>query len=212
MLALAVNDVDGVLRVLDIFETPDNSTFILILERPVDSIDLFDFISQRSGLDEPTSRHFFKQAVEIVTRVFERGVFHNDIKDENFVIDMTSMRLKLIDFGAALRYDPNSRIQRVYTAVEFNGTRIWSPPEFIAEKRFRAESTTVWTLGCLLFDMICGDIPFREEEDIVSVSFKYFRVMPSPSTKDLIERCMRRRPEERIRLRDILDHPFCRGR
>ena len=120
VLALAVNDVDGVMRIFDIFETPDNSVFILILERPVDSIDLFDFISQRKHLDEQTSRHFFKQAVEIVTRVFERGVFHNDIKDENFIIDKSSMRLKLIDFGAALKCDP----RRVYTSAEFNGTRI----------------------------------------------------------------------------------------
>ena len=164
--------------------------------------------SRRLRLEpSPRRRRFFVQAVDIVTRVLERGVFHNDIKDENFVIDMTSMRLKLIDFGAALKCDPH----RVYTAAEFNGTSIWSPPEYINEKKFRAESTTVWTLGCLLFDMICGDIPFREEEDIVSVRLKYFRVMPSPSAKDLIESCLRRRPEERIRLRDILGHPFCQG-
>ena len=107
------------------------------------------------------------------------------------------------------------RLSYGYTSAEFNGTRIWSPPEVIAENRFRADSTTVWSLGCLLFDMICGDIPFRKEEDIVKGSFKYFRVSrqnlfsPSLPMEDLIEKCLRRRPEDRISLRSILNHPFC---
>jgi len=197
-----VRDVPGAIRILDWFEMSES--FFIVMEK-FTCQDLFDYISEHGPLKEAKARVLFKQVLNTVLMCHNNGVLHRDIKDENILIDVQSKQLKLIDFGSGTYLHDG-----LYN--DFEGTRVYAPPEWIKYRRYTADGLTVWSMGILLHDLVCGDIPFETDTQIVMGLPDWSDTTAlSKSLKDLIEGCLKTDPRERLSLEDITSHPWMTG-
>ena len=197
-----VNDVPGVIKLITYFDTSDK--FYVVMER-FNCKDLFDFITDQGPMPEHMTRELFMQLVDTVIKCHGKGVVHRDIKDENILIDINTFKIKLIDFGSGALLQ-----EGLYH--KFKGTRVYSPPEWINCRVYTAEGLTVWSLGILLYNMLCGDIPFESDQEISAGRLVWMKqVKLSSQVKDLILGCLTVDPSKRMTLYELLNHPWARA-
>ncbi|XP_042342820.1 calcium-dependent protein kinase 2-like [Plectropomus leopardus] len=124
---------------------------ILVLERPIPSEDLYQYISDRGGsLREEEAKIILKQLINAVIVLDDKCIFHRDIKLENVLIETGSdvPRVRIIDFGLSCFTKKNSRHRLFY------GTSAHTPPEWYKYFAYTAGPTNVWQLGVVLFEML----------------------------------------------------------
>ncbi|KAM7032882.1 serine/threonine-protein kinase pim-1-like [Acridotheres tristis] len=188
----------GVVRLLDWFELPDG--FALVMERPERCRDLWHLLDAGGFLPEPVARGLFRQVLQAVRHCTSRGVLHRDIKAENILVDLATGEAKLIDFGCGTFLQDT-----FYTHMA--GTPQYNPPEWILFGCYHGQPATIWSLGILLYDLVCGRLPFKTPEDIVRGQF-FLPPRVSQECQHLIRWCLSMDPADRPCLEDLFEHSW----
>ena len=89
---------------------------------------------------------------------------------------------------------------------------MYAPPEWIKYRRYTADGMTVWSLGVLLHDMVCGDIPFESDsQTLLGLPDWSSNTVLSPELQSLIQGCLETDPGHRLSLEALPSHPWLRG-
>lgn len=81
-------------------------------------------------------------------------MLHRDIKLDNILLDGED-GVKICDFGVSRILKKGKRIK------EQCGTPAYLAPEIISDEGYEGFSVDIWSLGVLLYTMICGTVPFK---------------------------------------------------
>ena len=182
--------------------------------------DLEFFFKNAKKVILPTDiKWFWKQILETVQEIHEERVVHGDLKPSNFLFIKHS--LKLIDFGISKIIKNNTtNITRDIHA----GTLNYMSPEAILEipgvlnelPKFKtSRASDIWSLGCILFQLSQGHPPFWEFSLIQkinaivnnSLKIRYFSSVDFLQF-DVINNCLKRQPDLRPNISELLIHPF----
>ena len=149
----------------------------------------------------------FTQLVGAVAYVHNMSCVHRDLKLENILLDKNE-NVKLCDFGFTREYE--GTLSYLQT---FCGTVCYSAPEMLRGEKYAGEKVDVWSLGIILYALLTGQLPFDEDDDmitkhrIISSDPVYPDTLP-PDAKNLISLLISKRPLLRPTISDILTNPF----
>lgn len=117
----------------------------------------------------PTSTHSLRELVGLFIRILdavehahERGIIHRDLKPTNILLDDHGTP-HVVDFGLAKALDrADSRRNPTLTHTgQFMGTPAYAAPEQVAgDAREPDERTDIYALGVILFELLCGQLPY----------------------------------------------------
>ncbi|KAG1952453.1 aurora kinase [Pimephales promelas] len=189
--------VPEIIRLLDWQDRPDH--FVMVLECPSPCEDLIRFMKRHGGrLDEEKVRHIMRQTVHAANVCCDRRVLHRDIKLENLLINMETSEVKLIDFGCG-------DILRSSVYRSYSGTSAYCPPEYRAKGKYHGRQATAWSLGILMFVMLCGHFP--SDYDLMLLKQKLWcKPNLSPECCRLLGSLLKEKPSQRLSLGMILSH------
>ena len=193
-------------RLYDVVRTKHD---IVIVMEYVSGGELFDYISRKGRLDEPTSQGLFQQLTAAVAYCHRYRVTHRDIKPENIMVEHGSHSVKLSDFGL-------SSITHDGRFFETScGTPNYASPEVVGGRLYGGPEADVWSCGVVLYAMLCGSLPFDDSN--IGLLFKKIQTadytMPShvsPQAQDLLRRILVVNPLERATMEQVMQHPWLR--
>jgi serine/threonine protein kinase len=144
-----------------------------------------------------------RETAEGLAAAHERGLVHRDIKPDNLWLEEKPRgRIKILDFGLARPVDEDARVTR---AGMLMGTPAYMAPEQ-AEHDIVDPKADLFSLGCVLYRMSTGQLPFRGRSTmavLLSLASKTPRSpeslnpdLPGPFS-DLVMRLLRKSPRER---------------
>ena len=188
-------------NVIPIYQSGQADGVLFIAMRYVEGTDLRTLIAEQGPLPPERGVHICAQVADALQAAHERGLVHRDVKPANILIG-TSDHAYLSDFGLIRRTELSAGITKT---GQFMGTLDYASPEQFEGKPL-GSPTDVYSLGCVLFECLVGEPPFRREQD-AAVMYAHLHD-PPPSARarrpelphwvdQVIEKSMAKRPVDR---------------
>lgn len=89
----------------------------------------------------------------------------------------------------------------------------YASPEMLLGQKYSGREVDIWSLGVILYSLLCGGLPFDDDDDFAMRAKVIHGVYAepewlSPMARDLIRGILRKEPGERLSVRGILGHPW----
>jgi serine/threonine-protein kinase len=187
-------------NIVSVYDAGSDGAIHFIVMEHVQGMSLADLLSRHGRLEAGRAVALATQIASGLAAAHRAGIVHRDVKPANVMID-ESQTVKLLDFGIA-RAGTSSTLTHAGSVL---GSPLYIAPE-VALGRAAEERSDVYSLGCVLYQMVTGQPPFSGELD-AAVLHQHVNARPRPprtlaaetpqALDDLIMQMLSKRAAER---------------
>ncbi|MGI5911754.1 MAG: protein kinase domain-containing protein [Syntrophomonadaceae bacterium] len=189
-------------NIVNIFDVGQQDDIYYIVMEYVEGKTLKELIAEQAPLKPDQAINIAIMICDGIAQAHEKGIIHKDIKPHNILITTNGM-VKVADFGIA---------QAISKKTITYGGNIIGSVHYISPEQAKGEpltpATDIYSVGCVLYEMLTGSIPF-DAESPVTVALKHIHNEPtppreinsniSPGLESLINRSMEKLPSRRFK-------------
>jgi serine/threonine-protein kinase len=193
-----------------IFGRTEDDLLYLVMEF-VKGRELRERLDKTGALDELLAIKIMKQACSALAEAHDLGIIHRDLKPDNILL--TEFRgeqnfVKILDFGIAKLNEPDGAPQQQLTQAGI----VYGTPEYVSPEQAQAlpldRRTDIYSMGCILYELICGRTPFVDKNPVSTLTKHVFEEPPrpgevapgpvAPSMEAIILKALAKKPEDRF--------------
>jgi tRNA A-37 threonylcarbamoyl transferase component Bud32/sugar lactone lactonase YvrE len=203
-------------NIVPIYEAGDADGVLFIAMRYVRGTDLKSLVHEEGALSPERTLSILSQVASALDAAHGEGLVHRDVKPGNVLLSPggrpgSPEHAYLSDFGVTKRTSSDTGLTGT---GQFIGTLDYAAPEQIEGRPLDAR-TDVYSLGCVLYECLTGQVPFPRDSDM-AILWAHMSVPPPrvtdanpdlpPAIDDVVARGMAKSPQERFETcGDLLD-------
>lgn len=168
--------------ILPLFDSGAAGGFLYYVMPFVEGESLRDRMDREGPLPPMEALRITRQVAVALKVAHARGIVHRDIKPAN--IQLLGEEAIVADFGIALAMDTAAGDRLTGTGFAV-GTPAYMSPEQVLDDRELGGRTDVYSLGCVLFEMLTGSPPFAGDKPLAVVSRRLSEATPSIRDVDI---------------------------
>uniref|UniRef100_A0A8C7AP93 non-specific serine/threonine protein kinase n=1 Tax=Neovison vison TaxID=452646 RepID=A0A8C7AP93_NEOVI len=191
-------------HIIKLYQVMETKDMLYIVTEFAKNGEMFDYLTSNGHLSENEARKKFWQILSAVEYCHSHHIVHRDLKTENLLLD-GSMDIKLADFGFGNFYKSGEPLST------WCGSPPYAAPEVFEGKEYEGPQLDIWSLGVVLYVLVCGSLPFDGpnlpalRQRVLEGRFRIPFFM-SQDCETLIRRMLVVDPAKRITIAQIRQH------
>ncbi|XP_055749636.1 mitogen-activated protein kinase 15-like isoform X2 [Salvelinus fontinalis] len=175
-------DHANIIKLLNVIRAQNDNDIYLIFEYM--DTDLHAVIKKGNLLKDIHKRYVMHQLLKATKYMHSGNVIHRDQKPSNILLD-TDCFVKLCDFGLARSLYQIQEDAGNPALTEYVATRWYRPPEILLGSSRYTKGVDMWSIGCILGEMLLGKPLFPGTSTINQIE-KIMSAIPHPSPEDVL--------------------------
>ena len=210
-------------KILEIIEHPfvaklyyafQNSEKLYMLTEYMPGGEMFYHLHKDIYFSEERTKFYISEIILALIYLHKNNILYRDLKPENILLDEQG-HIKLTDFGLSKIVNDINK-DKTYTIC---GTPEYVAPEVLLNKGYN-KSADWWSLGIVLYEMLCGETPFKEARERLDINIYYKPIYQNKLISDIAFDLIQKLCEINVNLRlgssenefeEISKHKFFNG-
>lgn len=195
----------NIIKFYDIFHD-EASSYTFIIQEYSSGGELYHSLQKKFRYNQNDLSIIVYQLINGVEYLHKKNIVHRDLKLENILLKSNdSVLIKIIDFGLALNTSSNNTINEICGSLQY------ASPEMLIGDYFNPKQSEIWSIGILIFILVCGYCPFDDKDKealirkIKGGNVNYPSYVPF-IVKDLLQKILNKNPAKRISISKIKEH------
>jgi serine/threonine-protein kinase len=145
-------------HIVPIYTVDEREGMVFFVMALVDGESLAERLKREQHLPVADTRRILADVADALAYAHERGVVHRDVKPDNIMLERSTGRAVVTDFGIARAAAGDSRL--TVTGVAVGTPAYMSPEQALGEREIDGRSD-IYSLGVVAYQMLAGEPPFR---------------------------------------------------